>query len=351
MSNQDISSVTSQAPAVESKAQGVPQRRSLLARLRLHEWGTVIFFLVFFVIVGVDKGSSFSGLSNIFTTLADNGYLVFIGLAATIPLITGNMDLSIGANAGLSAVLTAGLTSKQGLPVWLTIIIVVLVGASVGLINGLLVTVVKINVFIATLGMSGALSGIALIYSGGQIIYNGIPVSLTNFGTANLVGSFPLIIVVPIVLALIMWFITKQTLLGRHLFAVGSNAESSRLAGVRVERTVVVSLVVAGVLSALGGVVLVARFGSIDPTTGPGFLLPAYAAAFLGTAILSDGRFTVVGTVVATYLVAYAGSGLVALGYTYSGDIFNGVVLVGAVSLNAVLRRHHRSSAKSVLSI
>ena len=106
-------------------------------------------------------------------------------------------------------------------------------------------------------------------------------------------------------------------------------------------------MMIAGVLYAMAGIVYIMRFGSIDPTTGPDFLLPAYAAAFLGSARLSDGRFSVVGAVVATCLVAYASSGLVQLGLQYSGDIFNGVVLVGAVGLNELLRRSFRSSTKS----
>jgi ribose transport system permease protein len=353
----DPSAATNNAPvpAVSGRSVGTLQSprhsmiRGIAKRFRVHEWGTVLFFLAFFVLVGVDKGNGFISASNIFTTLADNGHLVFLAVAATITLITGQFDLSLGSTAGLAAVLTAGLTANQHLPIWLAIICVVLVGAIVGAVNGFLVTVVKVNVFIATLGMSGALSGIALIYANGQLIYNGIPASLTNFGRWSPFGNFPVIIVVPVAMALVMWFVSKQTVLGRQLFAVGSNAQSSRLAGVRVERTIVVSLIIAGVLSALGGVVLISRFGSIDPTTGTGFLLPAFAAAFLGSSILSDGRFTIVGAAVATYLVAYAGSGLVALGYAYSGDIFNGVVLVGAVALNEFLRRHHRSSVRSVI--
>jgi ribose transport system permease protein len=186
------------------------------------------------------------------------------------------------------------------------------------------------------------------MYAKGAVIYSGIPVSLTNFGSAHLFGNFPTIIVLPAVIVLAMWFMAKRTMFGRHLYAVGSNPVSSRLAGVRVNRTIVLSLVLAGVLSALGGVVFTARFGSVDPTSGSGYLLPAFAAAFLGTAILSDGRFSIFGTFLATYLVAFAGSGLLQLGLQYSGDVFNGIVLIGAVTLNELLKRRSRSAARSI---
>ena len=136
-------------------------------------------------------------------------------------------------------------------------------------------------------------------------------------------------------------------MLGRHWYAVGSNSESSRLAGVKVDRTVLLSLVAAGVLAAIGGVVFTTRFGSVDPTIGPGYLLPAYAAAFLGSSILSDGRFSVIGTIIAMFLVAYAQSGLLQLGLNFAEQIFNGVVLVAAVALNEGLRRRVRKVAKT----
>lgn len=333
------------AAASEQAAAAHPTRRKA-SFFKPEQWGTIFFFLLFFAFVTFEKGNTFLSWDNIFTAFAQNGHLAFIAVAATVTLITGQFDLSLGAVAGFGAVLTAGLTGTQGLPIWLAIVIVVLVGAVVGFVNGVLVTKVRINVFIATLGMSGVVGGLALIYANGQIIYNGIPQSLTDFGKSTIVGGLPTIVLIPGVMTLVMWFIAKRTVLGRYWYAVGSNSESSRLAGVNVDRTVILSLVVAGILAAFGGVMFTSRFGSVDPTVGPAYLLPAYAAAFLGSSILSDGRFSIIGTIVATFLVAFATSGLLQLGLNFADQIFNGVVLVSAVALNETLRRRVKKVAR-----
>ena len=320
-------------------AGGPAKGRKPRQRIRWEQYGTILFFFAFFAFVGVMEGSTFLSWNNVFTALAQNGYLTFVAVAATIVLINGQFDLSLGAMAGFAAVLTAGLTSMQALPIWLAILVTVGIGCLLGLVNGFLVTKLKINVFIATLGTSGVVAGAALIYAEGQIIYDGIPESLTDFGVSKGPGGLPNIIWLPLILGAVMWFVTKKTVLGRYWYAVGSNAESSRLAGINVNRMVLLSLVFAGGLAALGGIMFSTRFGSVDPSIGPGFLLPAYAAAFLGSSILSDGRFSVVGTIIATFLVAFAQSGLLIMGLNFAAQIFNGIVLVAAVAINEELRR------------
>jgi len=327
--------------AEQTPTPGVPggKRRGARRRIRWEQYGTILVFLAFFAFVGIREGTTFLSFNNVFTAMAQNGYLVFVAVAATTVLITGQFDLSLGAVAGFSAVLTAGLTSKQELPIWLAIVLIVGVGCFVGLVNGWLVTRLKVNVFIATLGTSGVLAGLALIYADGQVIYDGIPEALTDFGRSAGPLGIPNILWIPALLALAMWFVTKQTVLGRYWYAVGSNSESARLAGIKIDRMVLLSLVFAGAIAALGGILYTTRFGSVDPSIGPGFLLPAYAAAFLGSSILSDGRFSVIGSVVATFLVAYAQSGLQIMGLNFAAQIFNGIVLVAAVALNEGLRR------------
>jgi ribose transport system permease protein len=144
----------------------------------------------------------------------------------------------------------------------------------------------------------------------------------------------------------VTWLLTRQTVLGRNWYAIGANPEASRLAGLPVARLIVLAFVAGGLVAGLGGILLTAQLGSAQPQTGPGLLLPAFAAAFLGGSILSDGRFTVLGAFVATYLIAFAGSGLDALGLDAGyKPLFNAIVLIGAVALTAALRR--RSGASS----
>ena len=139
--------------------------------------------------------------------------------------------------------------------------------------------------------------------------------------------------------------VRRRTVAGRYWYATGANAESARLAGVKTAKMVVWAFASTGLIAALGGVLYLATFASADPTTGPDLLLPAFAAAFLGSSILSDGKFTMIGSVLGTFLLAYATNGLQIAGVNFAAQpIFNAIVLIGAVGLTELLRRRRQAS-------
>ncbi|WP_214104358.1 ABC transporter permease [Acrocarpospora catenulata] len=352
MANDNGSSFVATASAAESGAPagspgGAPARRAAGRGVDIQRFATLGFFLVFFLVVAAIKGSVFLSVDNVILTLGQNAHLAFVAAAATITLIAGQFDLSVGAVAGLAATLVAGFTSIQQLPVIPAILLTVVIGALAGLVNGLLVTKLNINAFIATLASASAIGGVALIYANNQIIYNGIPEALTTPGKFEIL-HVPLPVFYAGALLFLGWGLTRHTVLGRFWYAVGANPEAARLAGVNVGRMTMWALVTAGTVAAIGGVIMTARFGSADPTTGPGLLLPAYAAAFLGSSILSDGKFTVVGTIIATFLVAFAQNGIDVLGLSAGvKPIFNGFVLAAAVALSEGLRRRGRRLVRS----
>jgi ribose transport system permease protein len=308
-------------------------------RFGLERIGTLLFFLLFFAVISVLKGSEFLSWGNIERVISQNSYAALLAAAVTLPLIAGQFDLSVGAVAGLSAIICAALTTKTHTPLLLAIILSVLSGGATGVVNGLLVTRARINAFIATLGTGGALGGIALWLSGGSPIFNGIPVVLTDASQNSLVGiSLPLLYVV--IATVLLWALTTRTVAGRFWYAAGSNAEGARLAGVRVNAMIVWAFVVTGLLAAVAGVLYLSIFASADPKTGPDLLLPPFAGAFLGSSILSDGRFTMIGSILGTFLVAYASNGLQVAGVNFAAQpIFNALVLVGAVGFTEHLRR------------
>ncbi|WP_169988470.1 ABC transporter permease [Microbispora sp. H10836] len=334
--------LTQQSPAEphvqREQSQVLPGTRAP-RRFRLERYGTILFFVVFILIVAAIEGTSYASWGNLALVASQNAHVAFVASAVTITLIAGQFDLSAGPLVGMSAVLIAGFTANQGMPLGMALLLVVLIGALVGLVNGLLVTRAKVDAFIATLAVGGAATGVSLLYSGGLVIYTGIPQSLLNAGTYELAGV-PLTIWYVAILLVVGWAVTRQTILGRNWYASGANPDAARLAGVKVTRMVVFAFIATGVLSALAGIVLTARMGSSDPTVGPDLLLPAFAAAFLGSSILSDGKFTILGTIIATLLIAFAAAGLDAIGLSAGvKPVFNGAVLVGAVALTALLRR------------
>jgi ribose transport system permease protein len=325
---------------------GRKARTGRVSRIRrrpaIEQFGTLIFFALFYVVIAILKGHQFTSWSNISLVLSQNSYAAILAAAVTLPLIAGQFDLSVGACAGLAAVLCAYFVANARMNVILAVAVTVFVGASVGLVNGVLVTRAKINAFIATLGVSGALGGIATWVSGGQTIYTGIPASLLSTGTRKVL-SIPLPIVYVAVATVVLWALTKRTVAGRYWYACGGNSESARLAGVHVRKMVVWAFVGTGVIASIGGILYMVIFASADPTTGPDLLLPAFAGAFLGSSILSDGRFTMTGSVLGTLLLAYATSGLEIAGVNFAAQpIFNALVLVGSVGLTEFLRRRRK---------
>jgi ribose transport system permease protein len=310
-----------------------------LERLRIERLGTIIFFLLLFAYLTLESGSKFLSGNNILNVLAQEAPIILVGTGVTIALMSGQFDLSVGGILGLGAIFTVGLTANQSLPIPVMAVMVLAAGAACGLINAFIVIVLRVNSIVATLGTGTIYLGFTLWYSHGGVIFENVPQSLTSLGTDKL-GPVPLPIIYALVVVALMWVVTTQMSIGRRWYGIGANAEAARLAGVNVRRVTVWAYVATGMLSAAGGMVLAARFGSADPTSGPSYLLPAFAAAFLGASTLSDGRFHVVGTAIGAFLVAYGANGLQVLGLEpFATDIFNGVVLVLAVALTEYLRR------------
>ncbi len=317
----------------------VAGKKAQRRRPPIERYGTVIFFLLLFAGVTAVKGTQFLSIDNIALVLAQNAHLAFCAAAVTITLIAGQFDLSVGALAGLAAMLLALFTSNVGIALIPAVLLVLLIGVVAGLVNGLLVTRGRINAFIVTLGTGSAFGGVAIWASGGGAVFEGIPTGLTNAGTSEIAGlALPVLYVVA--LLVVGWVLTQRAVIGRFWYAIGSNVEAAKLAGVKVERHTVWAFVATALLATIAGIVLLARFGSADPNTGPELLLPAFAAAFLGSSIANDGRFIVVGAIIATFFVAFAQNGMELLGLSPGvKPIFNGLVLVAAVGLSQQLRR------------
>jgi len=314
------------------------QTGGLAASLR--RGGALLFFIGFFIVVGIKEGSAFLSWDNFVLVASQNSHVAFVACGLTFALIAGQFDLSVGALMGLCALLVAGFTSKQGMPLSVAIALVLCVGIAAGVLNGLLVTGLGVNAFIATLGTGSAFTGVAFLYNGPNAIFEGISPGLISAGSDELLGV-NLTVYFVLALFIVAWALSRQTLPGRFFDAIGANPEASRLAGVRVERFTVLAFVVTGVIVALAGIVFTARFGSADPASGPQVLLPAFAAAFLGTALLSDdGRFTILGTILATFLIAWSRNALEVLGLNIGVKfIFDGAVLVAAVALSGMWQR------------
>lgn len=264
--------------------------------------------------------------------------LVFLGLGLVVVFVVGEFDLSSASNLGLSATIVAVLTVMHGWPVAASVVVALVSSVAVGLVNGFIVVRLRINPIVVTLGMATLLLGIALLISHSNTVsgLSGGFASITNTTALGLpIGFF-----YGIAASLVLFYVLTFTPLGRHMHFVGSNPEVARLAGVRVTAVRVGAYAVSGLLCGVGGVLLVAGLGSYDPSSSSSYLLPAFSAVFLGTAIVQPGRFNPLGMVVAVYFLATGILGLQILGYTgWISDVFYGAALILAVTISTLVRR------------
>lgn len=265
--------------------------------------------------------------------------LVFLAAALLVTIIVGEfVDMSIASNFGLAAILVPVLHVNHQWDVWLAALAALVVSTLVGLVNGLLVVKVGVNTIVVTLGMGTFLLGIAL-WSSNLTPVSGLPAWFGQLVLSNFLG-LPVSFYLGLVLMLAFAYVLAFTPLGRNMRFVGENREVSRLAGVRVTRIRLGAFTVAGLIAGLGGVITAAATGGFDPNVSNAYLLPMFAAAFLGTAILQPGRFNPIGTLIAVYFLATGVLGLQLLGATsWVSSVFYGGVLVVAVTISTVLNR------------
>lgn len=293
--------------------------------------------VVFFTVYG-KTADTFPTAANFDNVVGNQSVLALAAIAAIVPLVAGEFDLSVGAVLGFSAVVTAQAADAWGLPLAAAALVGVATGASVGLVNGVMVTRLGLNSLIATLATATVLGGAASAVSATPIV-SGIPASLTDFGSGDWLGV-PRTAYLLLAVALLVWYGLDHTPVGRELRAIGTNATAARLVGIGVDRLRLSTFVAAGTIAGAAGVLQLARSGSGDPAVGPAFTLPAIAAAFLGATAIRPGRFNVAGTIIAIFFLAALVSGLTISGsQAWLQDIVNGGALAVGIAISTLAAR------------
>jgi ribose transport system permease protein len=302
------------------------------------QWALPAITVAAAVVFSLMEPEQFATMGNARAIALTQSILLIVALAELFVLVTGDFDLSIGGNLALGGILVAGLTSMQGLPLLVAIVLTILACTVVGFINGVLVNVVRINAFIATLSTGLILGGIATWYTSGQVIYENIPEALPKFGAGDLLG-IPNPVWLFIGIILIAFYVLEHTPFGRFLYAVGGSREAARLSGLNVRALSIAAFTISGLICGIAGVTATAVLGTGNPTVGPAYLLPAFAAVFLGATSFRSGSFNVFGTVLAVFALAIGVTGLQAVGVPYFIEpVFNGLVLLAAVAASRRLR-------------
>lgn len=322
-----------------SDLKGKSLGHTLLALLPVY--GLVLITLLLTGLFALLLPQTFPTLLNFRLTLSNQAVVALLALAVTVPMVAGKIDLSVGYGVVLWMVLAIGLQTQSHLPWPLMVLVVLLLGALLGVGNALLVELARIDAFIATLGTGTVVYAVALAYTRGQQVIGELPDSFLAIGNGSFLG-LPVVGFYVLLISVVMWLVLEFTPVGRFLYAIGANPEAARLNGIPVRRYIVGAFVASGMLTALAGVVLASKLRIGQIGVGLDYLLPALVAAFLGSTTLRPGRVNVWGTVVGVVILSVGISGLQQL---QSGEaswvtpLFNGLTLLVAIGMASLAGR------------
>lgn len=339
-------------PSIESNA--LEPTRDELATLPLSAklgrlapvYGLVILMFALILLFSILLPNSFPTLLNLRVILADKSLIALLSLAAMVPMVAGRIDLTVGYGIVLWHILAISLQTMFGVPWPVAVLIVLALGALIGVLNGFLVEVAKIDSFIATLGTGTVLYSIALWHTGGRQMVGVLP---DGFYALNGTFIFGLPITAFYVLAItvVMWLILEYTPVGRYLYAIGANQRAAELNGIPTRKFVLGAFITSGFLTALTGVLLASKLRIGQASVGLEFLLPALVGAFLGSTTIKPGRVNVWGTIVGVAILAVGISGIQQFGGSFWVEpMFNGMTLLIAIGIAGYAQRKKGAAKK-----
>jgi rhamnose transport system permease protein len=337
------------APADSARARRLTERV-----FRVRELGIIVVFLALVGVTGILE-PRFVHADSLRNLALNASIFAILAVGQTLVLVTRNVDLSVGSVLGLSAFLAGDLLSKhQGMPLPLVFILGMALGAACGLFNGVLVTWGRVPALVVTLGTLYIFRGLAFLWTNGtQVNAETLPDSFLNLGTDSVAGV-PILVIIALIVLLVVGQWLRDYRAGRELYAIGSNPEGARLAGVRSDRRVLTAFVLAGALAGLGGVLFTARFGTVDATAGAGYELTVIAAAVVGGVAIFGGSGSVYGAALGALLLQTITSSLIVLKVAafWQQAAIGALLLLAiafdrfvAVRVDAALRRRSARSA------
>lgn len=317
-----------------------PSSRDLLGLLG--RYGALLVLGAMIIAVSALEPSTFPTSSNLINVLNQSALTAVIAMGLTLPLIAGEFDLSVGYGASLCGVIATELMA-HGWAIAPAFAVGVAAGAAIGLANGLIVTRIGVNAMVATLGIGTIVVGINYAIAAGVPVTVNNPVPFINLTLGKFLGiPYPVYVMVGV--ALLLWVLVNRTVVGQSMQAVGGNPVAARMCGLRVDRARVTAFVIAGTCAGVTGILLASRTGSAAVDGGDSYLLSAFAACFFGSAVLRDGQFHIVGTLVGVVTVALGFNAMALIGMsTYWQYLFQGALLILGVGVGTLARRHASS--------
>ncbi|MCP4382593.1 MAG: ABC transporter permease [Hyphomicrobiales bacterium] len=314
----------------------------------LRRYGTLFGFAAILLFFTISLPDTFLTGRNWLNISQQVSMLVVVAAAMTIVMAMGDFDLSVGSMASLAGVVAAVLFVLD-YSVWTAISLALLVGLAGGAINGVLVSLIGILPFIATLATLTVFSGAAFLVSGGKTIFGrDIPAGFSGFARGGIplgtIGEqavvLPNLTIVALVVLVLTWVLMEQTTFGRRLYAIGGNREAARLSGVRIRSIRLIAFALTGLGAAVAGLMYASRVASANPTQGSGLMLTAIAAVFLGMTMSEEGEPRVHATLVGVLILGALDNGLTQMSVdSYVRDILVGAIIIAAVASSSLWQR------------
>jgi ribose transport system permease protein len=302
-------------------------------------YGLVILTIALIILFSILLPNTFPTILNLRSIISDKAIIMLLSLGVMIPMSAGRIDLTVGYGIVLWHILAISLQTKFGFSWPMAVLTVLLLGAIMGMLNGLLVEVAKIDSFIATLGTGTVLYAIALWHSEGRQVVGSLPKAFYALNTTMVFG-LPITGYYVIAIALLMWVIYEYLPVGRYLYAIGASPKAAALNGIPVRKYVMGSFVASGLMTALAGVLLASKLRIGQASVGLEFLLPALVGAFLGSTTIKPGRVNVWGTMIGVIILAVGISGIQQFGGSFWVEpMFNGVTLIVAIGIAGYAQR------------
>ncbi|MEO1459155.1 MAG: ABC transporter permease [Pseudomonadota bacterium] len=308
-------------------------------------YGLVILMIGLIALFSLLLPDTFPTMLNLRAIVSDKAIIALLSLAAMIPMVAGRIDLTVGYGIVLWHILAISL-QLMGVPWPLAVVIVLILGALVGICNGLLVEVAKIDAFIATLGTGTVLYALALWHTGGRQVVGTLDPGFYAINGTFVMG-LPITGFYVLAITVALWLVLEYTPVGRYLYAIGANPRAAELNGIPKRKFVVGAFVCSGVLTALAGVILASKLRIGQASVGLEYLLPALVGAFLGSTTIKPGRVNVWGTIVGVAILAVGISGIQQFGGSFWVEpMFNGVTLLVAIGIAGYAQRRKGAAGR-----
>lgn len=304
--------------------------------------------LVIMIIVASVVSPYFLNVYNLQSVLRDLAFVGMIGIAQSLLLLVGELDLSVGKIACLSGILTGMLMVNVGLNPWLCLVIGLFLGLLFGFINGIIITRLRLNSMVATIGMQGVYGGINLVITKGKAV-TGIPADTQVLGKQS-IGPIPIPFIICIIVLILILFMVKKTKTGRYIYAIGNSKEAAKILGIKVDRIRVMIYSIVGLISSLAGLLYVCRLGSAQTAIGEDWPMNSIAASVIGGVSLTGGVGNPAGALIGAAVITIIQNIIVLFGVnSYWQSAVSGIVVVLAISfssISAIVRENRQKRIK-----